>query len=521
MIQPRKAFLCRAEYRDKVLACWLGKNIGGTLGAPFEWRRQVNNVSFYTQDLSGEPALNDDLDVQLLWLVALEEMGIDVSPRALADYWCLYLTPHWSEYGTSKINMRSGLPPPLSGTLNNEYRHSCGAFIRSEIWACITPGCPDLAAQYAYNDAILDHGNGEGTYAEVFTATLESAAFVCSDFRELVEVGLSYLPPDCGVARAVRCAVDNLDAGKDWKEVREEILRHHRGGTAMNNIEHTSPADREKGFHEGLRGYDAPSNIAILVLGLLYGGDDFDKMICTTVNCGEDTDCTGATAGSVFGIMHGTKGIPEKWVRPIGHSIRTGCLNLGEMGYFGGQIPASVDELTDRTERVARQVLLRRREARLEISEERPTDLNALPAGSLRSADGGEALYASMTGPRFTFDFFDVDVDYGESPMIRAGQPKTIRITLHNRYKVQANVALHWYLPEGWSVRPAADGAVMSLPPQLGPPVTCSFELTADRLQRPVSRCVLELTVEARPTVLLVPLTLFNGNTLPFYAESP
>ena len=25
----------RGEYRDKVYACWLGKNIGGTLGAPW------------------------------------------------------------------------------------------------------------------------------------------------------------------------------------------------------------------------------------------------------------------------------------------------------------------------------------------------------------------------------------------------------------------------------------------------------------------------------------------------------
>ena len=24
------------EYQDKVKACWLGKNIGGTLGTPFE-----------------------------------------------------------------------------------------------------------------------------------------------------------------------------------------------------------------------------------------------------------------------------------------------------------------------------------------------------------------------------------------------------------------------------------------------------------------------------------------------------
>jgi hypothetical protein len=43
------------QYRDKVLGCWLGKNIGGTLGAPFECKRGVFPVEFYTQDLHGEP----------------------------------------------------------------------------------------------------------------------------------------------------------------------------------------------------------------------------------------------------------------------------------------------------------------------------------------------------------------------------------------------------------------------------------------------------------------------------------
>src|SRR5512141_47420 len=129
------------DYRSRVLGCWMGKNIGGTLGAPFEWRRQVNAVSFYTQDLGGEPLPNDDLDIQLLWLVALEEMGVDIDANLLADYWCSYVTPHWAEYGTAKNNMSLGLLPPQSGTFHNDYKDSCGAFIRSEIWACIAPGC--------------------------------------------------------------------------------------------------------------------------------------------------------------------------------------------------------------------------------------------------------------------------------------------------------------------------------------------------------------------------------------------
>ena len=68
---PEKSFINRREYRDKVLGCWTGKNIGGTLGAPMEGRREMFDVTFYTQNLRGNPVPNDDLDLQLAWLRAL------------------------------------------------------------------------------------------------------------------------------------------------------------------------------------------------------------------------------------------------------------------------------------------------------------------------------------------------------------------------------------------------------------------------------------------------------------------
>lgn len=46
-------------YRDKVLGCWTGKNIGGTLGTPFEGPPVTHDITFYTQDLNGEPLPND------------------------------------------------------------------------------------------------------------------------------------------------------------------------------------------------------------------------------------------------------------------------------------------------------------------------------------------------------------------------------------------------------------------------------------------------------------------------------
>jgi ADP-ribosylglycohydrolase len=500
------------EYKQKVLGCWLGKNIGGTLGAPFEWRRQINNVSFYTQDLGGEPLPNDDLDIQLLWLVALEEMGVDIDARTLADYWCLYVTPHWSEYGTAKINMRSGLMPPLSGTLHNEYKDSCGAFIRSEIWACIAPGSPSVAARYAYQDAVLDHGDGEGTHAEVFTAAIESAAFVENDIYKLIDLGLSYIPADCGVAGAVRDAVASYKAGKTWQEARDSVLAGYRGSTFFMMHEATSEDDWQKGFGDGKRGWDVPSNIGMLVIGLLYGEGNFDNSICTAVNCGEDTDCTGATVGSIFGILHGPQAISDKWVTPIGRKIKTACLNLGELGYFGNQLPADVDAMTERTTRIAQQVILRHN-LKVQLADA-PTDLSDLTPTDLAPDRILLRLLDNLSGPLYHFDFFDVAVDYREGPLLCDGQSKQIRLRVYNTYKTQATINVRWYAPDEWEISPAREGAIFSLPAHMGDPVELTFSITAEYVAQNINRAAIELTIDGRPTVMLVPVVLHNGNLM-------
>ncbi len=500
------------EFRDKVLACWLGKNIGGTLGAPFEWKRQVNDLAFYAQDLAGEPAPNDDLDVQLLWLIALEEQGVTLDAHTLAEYWTIYLTPHWAEYGTAKINMRSGLVPPFSGSLFNDYKDSCGCFLRSEIWACLAPGSPALAARYAYNDGMIDHGSGEGTYAEVFCATLESAAFVLQDIPFLIDIALSYIPPDCGVAGAVREVLAAHKAGKTWREARDAVLQNYRGLMAFNMRSQISDEDWEKGFGSGKRGWDVPSNIGMILIGLLYGEGDFGQSVCTAVNCGEDTDCTGATLGSLFGILHGTAGIPEAWIAPIGRKIKTACLNLGELGYYGSQLPADVDELTDRTLRLAQQVLSRFPGA-ITLGEAASDVFDVEQRVSLLSGPEMHELYANRSAAVFHFPFFDAAVDYGaEGPLAKDGIAKTVKVRVYNRYKIQANLGFHWYAPEGWTIAPARDGYRMSLPASLGDPLELTFQVTIPQMAAPSARAALEITIAGRPTIMLVPFMLLNGN---------
>ena len=62
------------RYKDKVYACWIGKNIGGTMGTPYEGRREMQDIQgFATEKNVVLP--NDDLDLQLVWLHAVENIG--------------------------------------------------------------------------------------------------------------------------------------------------------------------------------------------------------------------------------------------------------------------------------------------------------------------------------------------------------------------------------------------------------------------------------------------------------------
>ena len=384
-----------ATYRDKVRGCWLGKNIGGTLGYPFEKKRGVFEIDFYTHDYESGVLPNDDLDLQLVWLCAAQRYGKTINAELLGEYWLSYIIPNWSEYGAGKNNLAMGIQPPLSGWYANPYRSSNGCFIRSELWACLAPGHPEIAAQYAFEDAIVDH-SGEGVYAEIFCAALESAAFCECDRERLIEIGLSYIPEECDIALACRTVKECYDSGLDWKQARKKLLQTVPGSFGMSEGYEDRPVEED--VPVGDAGYDAPSNIGIMVLAWYYGEGDFSKSLCIAVGCGEDADCTAATLGSILGILSGARAIPEKWLAPIGDEIKTVSIDLtsGKLN-----IPRTVSELTERV-------------------------CNLMP--------------------------FDVDFDYVDGIQISEGKEKRVALHFENNLHKQQWLTIKWHLPPEWTV---------------------------------------------------------------------
>lgn len=453
-------------FRDKLAGCWAGKNIGGVLGAPFESRRQVNNVDFYVQDLSMGPPPNDDLDLQIIWLGAVEEFGRNVNAAILGEYWHTFVLPDWVEYGTGKANLRAGLVPPLSGVVDNTYRNSCGSFIRSEIWACLAPGNPDIAARYAYEDAIVDHAE-EGMYGEIFFAALESAAFVESDVRTLIEIGLSYIPDESATAKAIKKAVECYENKIDILEARKLIHNTAPGTFGVQNRISDVKEEGNEGMELGAAGFDAPENVAFAIAGWLYGEGDFGRSLCLANSFGEDTDCTCASLGAVMGIVMGASGIPEKWKKPLDDKITTLCINIAKPFY----IPKTTTELAERVLRAvpgflgpelcdvfAEGGMTIRCKEKEELFYKVPDYLYRINgAGKVRYMRDIPIKRLCMLSPyvvRASFPFFRVMVDYEGSAFYKKGENRKVKVTVVNTYPyyVQQWVKITAYLPAGAQV---------------------------------------------------------------------
>ena len=495
-----------ATYRDKVMGCWTGKNIGGVLGAPFECLRQFNDATFYVQDLSMGPPPNDDLDLQIVWLAAVERYGRNVNAAILGDYWLSYVIPNWVEYGTGKANLRAGMVPPMSGALDNDYRNSCGCFIRSEIWACLAPGNPALAAKYAYEDAIVDHAE-EGMQAEIFCAALQSAAFVESDPYRLIEIGLSYVPADGKFAAAIHAALDAKAAGVPFKEAVARIHNAVPGTFGVQGVTLAEAKARSEamGFETvGEPGMDAPENVGFAIAAWLYG-NDFGERLVLANSAGEDTDCTCATLGAILGIIDGASGLPERWTAPLGDRIVTKCIDSTWGGIW---IPKTCTELAERVMRVTPGFLGADLcdvlapggyTIRCADSLDCPAQADYMPRINGSGKDHHLPVRAlAQLGSnviRAEYPAFEVLVDLLGEPFFRQGETRRLRVTARNCFEMRrqewARISL--YAPAGVEV---LSGAQFQLPLNNLWGATAEAEFEIDASQYPAAQ--LELLVDVQ-----------------------
>lgn len=139
-------------------------------------------------------------------------------------------------------------------------------------------------------------------------------------FGKIVEIGLSQIPTTSRLFESITRVVSWYKNGMKSEKVFENI--HNEWDEQVNFAWcHTI------------------SNAMIVVAALLYG-KDFGTSICLAVQTGFDTDCNGATVGSVYGMAKGFDFIPDEWIMPIHGKLRTD---------IAGRNLIEVDELAEKT----------------------------------------------------------------------------------------------------------------------------------------------------------------------------
>jgi len=342
---------------DKTLGAWLGRCAGCMLGKPVEgWGKEkiekyLRHAGTWPLDYyfpydesapeharlhEGTRTLtrgnidrmrrDDDTDYPIIGVHLLEAHGPDFTTEHVAEEWLTHF-PYHLVYTAERVayrNLVDGLQPPDTARYLNPYREWIGAQIRADIFGWVTPGHPDRAAELAFRDASLSHVKN-GIYGEMYMAAVLSAAVGGASLEDSVQIGRGEIPAECRLAEAVQDVVAWAAEQRDWEATWRKIM------------------DKYGHYH----GVHTINNAALVLMGLLHSEGDFARACGIAVMGGLDTDCNGATAGSIMGAVLGAAALPPEWVEPLNDRIESFVLGFND---------SKISDLAARTQAVAERI---------------------------------------------------------------------------------------------------------------------------------------------------------------------
>jgi transcriptional regulator with XRE-family HTH domain/ADP-ribosylglycohydrolase len=338
--------LSPAELESKITGAWLGRISGCLLGKPIEgiktgdlhpilkesgnfpMHRYIRSTDItaemcerssfrlkdrcYADTITFSP-VDDDTNYTVLAQVLVEKYGLDFTAYDVSRVWTDY-QPKLAYCTAERVAFRNfiyGYVPPYSAIYKNPYREFIGAQIRADYYGYINPGNPELAAEMAWRDASVSHTKN-GIYGEMFVAAMIAYAAVNDSIEDVIMGGLAQIPATSRLYEAITKVLEDYKNGVSEHECFTKIHRQYDENDPYDWC-HTIP------------------NAVIVTAALLYGKGDFTKSICLAVQACFDTDCNGATVGSIVGIMKGAENINEEWTSPFNGELETSVFGMSKV----------------------------------------------------------------------------------------------------------------------------------------------------------------------------------------------
>lgn len=349
-------YLSELEVQQKIHGAWLGRAVGCILSKPLEVGMNQEQIRAYLEGANAYPLddfipaqsrderllrrdcvpsmrgyvqyaqEDDDLNYMCLAVKLLENLSIDFTTLDVGMNWLNSIPFLWTwgpehvvylnlaeavgEHSAADIDLEA-----VTGYLNPGVEW-IGAQIRTDVYGYVCPGRPDLAAEFAWRDAYLTHRKN-GLYGAMWVSAMNAAAFTLLDMEAIIRAGLAQVPARSRFTEAIQQVIGWYHSDGDWWQTGLRI--------------------REQFDTYGFAG--VINNACCVAAALLYGWGDgtgtsaeiYERTITTAIQLGYDTDCNGATAGSVVGLVLGASALPDKWIQPLNDTLRTCVAGFGRV----------------------------------------------------------------------------------------------------------------------------------------------------------------------------------------------
>ena len=311
MISLRKDVL-----KDKIMGGWAGQTIGCTYGGPTEFHFQGTMIQDYQPITWNDgvikwyyenaPGLYDDVYMDLTFVGVFDKLGLDAPADSFAMAFANAGYSLWHANQAARYNILRGIMPPKSGYwTENPHSDDIDYQIEADYAGIMSPGMANTAS--TISDKIGHIMNyGDGWYGGVFVGAMYSLAYVSSDIEYIVTNALMTIPENSEFFKCVKQVIETWKKDpNDWTYAWYELQKNW---------------SEDMGCPEGaLATFDIDSKInsAYIVIGLLYGNNDFSKTIDIAARCGQDSDCNPASAGGILGAVLGYSNIPELWKKEL------------------------------------------------------------------------------------------------------------------------------------------------------------------------------------------------------------
>ncbi|MFO8007547.1 MAG: ADP-ribosylglycohydrolase family protein [Candidatus Brocadiia bacterium] len=304
-----------AQLRDAVYGCLVAGAIGDSLGAPVEgWYYQdirdehgkVDHfMPFETGYSDGTPGtVTDDSVLRHYLCMAIVRKGGRVTPDDFAEVWLDTLNPDrlWDNERIVLQKLRIGMNPWDTG--RGTPPTGCASMAIAPI-GLVNAADPAQAYQDAFNIASINQDGPNRDAAATIAAAVAAAFLPGAGVQGVLDAMFEHSAEV--VRRSLVLGMDLARASEGPDEFVEKFYD--------SLLDWTWPSR-----HWEPERYFSGSSLEILpaVAGILHLCDaDVERCLVEGASFGRDCDTIAGIAGNIAGVLRGTSGIPQEWIRTV------------------------------------------------------------------------------------------------------------------------------------------------------------------------------------------------------------